>query len=216
MKKERKSKMKVIKINNNIIILFVVLFIFNKGQAQINNLPIQEQWEIGIKDTILSEQLSNAFIIYNFIGDSTYRIIWGNEDVINYSNKKFNVLGNGVLKVIANDTNIILLEQGCGTSCNFYVVLPIKSQMKETLYNNVIAYDIKKNLIAYIYYCDNYQNICVRIENYITKTHIDIYEKNICENVVEMSCIKDVYFEDDYLMIIWEFNKTDKINLKSL
>jgi len=165
---------------------------------------IQNQWYLGLKDTMLIESSGNSFIKYHLQGDTIYSIEWGNKLINNKSNAKFEVLGNGVLGKLEEDEETIVLNQGCGSSCQYYVFLPIKHNETEKVYNYTKAYDLKRKLVVFI---PDGNDIFLRVENYITKQTMDIKESNICPAGFKGDCIDSIYFSKNNLVIKWQGDK---------
>ncbi|MEA4915900.1 MAG: hypothetical protein VB073_00010 [Proteiniphilum sp.] len=173
-----------------------------KKNNQTESIPIQQQWNVGLRDTIIKECVGNSFIAYHLQGDSIYSIEWGNNFITNTSKKKFEVLGSGVLGLLEVDENCILLSQSCGTSCVYYVFLPLKMDATEKVYDFVLANDLKKHLIAYIP-TDN-DTIFIRVENYLTGQIMDVKETNMCQATFKADCIDSIYFNKSSLILKWQ------------
>lgn len=177
-----------------------------KNNNQDHSIPIQKQWNIGLKDSTLIEHRENFFVIYHLQGDTAYSIEWGNDSIKNMSMQKFEVLGNGVLGILRTSENCILLSQGCGTSCTYYVILPMKRNMTEKVYYFALANDLKNNFVAYMP-SDNNDDIFVRVENYLTGQVMDIKETNVCQATSKSDCIDSVYFNKSSLVLKWQDNQ---------
>lgn len=188
--------------------LFLLLFFF-ACKKKPNNYKMslercQTHWQLGIKDTTLIVKVGNLYIKYHIQGDSTYNLEWGNETVKNVSKEKFEVLGNGILNFIDSDEKAIILGQNCGSSCIYYVILPLLQNSKEKKYLFAKTYDLEKTMVAYI---PEENDIFVRVENYITGQYMDIKEENICMAVYRGDCIDSIYFSDETIVIKWQGNE---------
>lgn len=200
-------------MENKIILLSsVILFLFScnnyKKQYEDNNdKPINWQFYVGIKDTVLSEKRDGFTLTYYFIGDLTYTIKWSSAHFDNKSSRKFDVLGNGVLGILDADSENIILEQSCGSSCMIYVILPLKNNSVEIEYLFAKAYDLKNKLIAYV---PEDENVFIRVENFITGQTIDVKEDNLCPATFKSDCIDTIYFNKSKLVIKWQGKKWEQ------
>jgi hypothetical protein len=200
-------------MENKMILLYsVLLFLFScnnytKQYEDNSDKPIHEQFYVGIKDSILIEKRGDITLIYDFIGDSTYTIKWSSAHFDNKSSRKFDVLGNGVLGILDADSENIILEQSCGSSCITYVILPLKNKSVEKEYLFAKAYDLKNKLIAYV---PEDVNVFIRVENFITGQTIDVKEDNLCPATFKSDCIDTIYFNKNKLVIKWQGKKWEK------
>jgi|GEM_PF-1840579 len=198
-----------IKINLIIICTLLLISCYNT-RADIDNqtelkLPNENQWSVGLKDTTLKECIGNLFVAYHLQGDSIYSIEWGCDSIRNTSTQKFEVLGNGILRVLKNNENYILLSQSCGQRCEYYVFLPLKNNAIEKVYFDVLANDLENNLVAYVPEDNN--EVFVRVENYLTGQTMDIKETNLCPAYNAADCIDSVYFNKSSLVLKWQGSK---------
>lgn len=143
----------------------------------------------------------NSFVKYHFYGDSTYTLEWGNENVNNTSREKFEILGSGVPPLVDYDEKTIILGQSCGTSCKYYVILPLVPNSVEKIYMFAEAFNLEKKMVAYI---PEEEDLFIRVENYVTGQYLDIKEENICPAAFKGECIDSVYFSDDTIVIKWQ------------
>jgi hypothetical protein len=184
---------------------FMLLLIACTDKAEENNNValegIQKYWQLGTKDTTLVEKVGNSFVKYHLQGDSIYRLEWGNEKVNNTSKDTFKVLGCGILSLIDNDENTIILGQNCGISCIYYVILPLTLKSKERTYLFAKAYNLEKKLVAYI---PDEDDIFVRVENFITGQYMNIKEENVCMAGFKGDYIDSIYFSDENIIIKWQ------------
>jgi hypothetical protein len=162
-----------------------------------------------------STQVIHKDVFYNFIpvSDSSYKIEWGNSIFKNVTEKNFELLGSGTLNLLDRDDSSIILMQGCGTSCIYYVVLPMKLNAKEQVFMFAQAYDIENNLVAYI---PEDKQPFIRIENYLTGQHLDISESNLCPAAFKGDCIDTSYFTENRFILKWQGNlwRIDKSDLR--
>ena len=112
------------------VLMLLLIACTNKAKNNVS-LERNQHWLVGTKDTTLVEKIGNSFVKYHLQGDSIYRLEWGNETISNISKDTFKVSGSGILGLISNDENTIILGQGCGTSCIYYVILPLDPKRKE-------------------------------------------------------------------------------------
>lgn len=169
---------------------------------QLKSIPIQNQWSVDMKDTVLKECVGSSFIAYHLQGDTVYNIEWGNGAIKNISKEKFEILGNGVLGLLEADENCILLSQNCGTSCVWYVFLPLKANAIEKAYNYALTSDLKNHFVAYIPTEDD--EIFIRVENYLTGQTMDVKEVNTCPSAFKADCIDSIYFDKSSLILKWQ------------
>lgn len=190
--------------------LMLLFFSCNNRIESNNRMPlnqIQNQWYIGLKDTVLIENFDKDFVKYNLQGDTIYNVEWGNETTNNKSITKFDVLGSGVLGLLDRDENTIILSQGCGTACVYYVILPLKQNALEKVYYFAMAYDLKNNLIAYVPEDDG---VFIRVENFITGETMNVREDNLCSASFKRDCIDTIYFKKGSLAIKWQGGKWEQ------
>lgn len=189
----------------------MLLFFSCNNKFETNNriqeTQIQNQWYVGLKDTVLLEKFEDGFLRYNLKGDTIYHINWGNNSINNNSITKFEILGNGVLGLLDTDENTIILSQSCGTGCLYYVVLPLKQNEPEKIYYFAKAYDLKNKLIAYV---PEDENVFIRVENFITGQTIDVKEDNLCPATFKSDCIDAIYFNKNKLVIKWQGKKWEQ------
>ncbi len=148
---------------------------------------------------------------FNSLDDTSYRIAWGNKMVNNESIQIFDVLGSGKLNLVKSNDKVVILGQSCGSSCVYYVVLPFITGLKEKVFMQTIAYDINKNVVAYIPDDESF----IRIENYLTGQKLDIKENNLCPAAFKGDCIDSSYFKNDSFIIKWQGSKWDNDKLDS-
>lgn len=167
------------------------------------SVPIEDQWSVGMNDTVLVQQTEYGFIEYELIGDSVYRIVWGNEQFRNKSAGKFEVSGQGLMSFYASDDSEIVLGRSCGTSCNCLVVLPLVLNATEKVYQFAQAIDLKRNLVAFVPENAALINF-VNVENYHTGETLNIEEYDVCGAAFKGDCIDTVYFEDGNVVVKWQ------------
>lgn len=180
----------------------MLLLIACADKTQDNNIFLEKNhWQIGSKDTTLVEKIGNLYVKYHLQGDSIYSLEWGNETVSNISKDTFKVLGNGILSLIDNDEKTIILGQSCGTSCIYYVILPLTPKSKEKTFLFAKAYNLEKNIVAYI---PDEKGVFIRVENFITGQYMNIKEENVCMAGFKGDCIESVSFSDENIIIKWQ------------
>ena len=99
------------------------------------------------------------------------------------------------------DEKTIILGQSCGTSCKYYVILPLVPNSVEKIYMFAEAFNLEKKMVAYI---PEEEDLFIRVENYVTGQYLDIKEENICPAAFKGECIDSVYFSDDTIVIKWQ------------
>lgn len=182
--------------------LFIIALISCKNQSSI--LKSYDENEQSFVDSA-KHTVNNTgdYYQYHFKGDTVYIIEWGNKSFKTETKQTFEVLGNGILNFVKSENGAIILEQSCGTSCRYSVVLPLKKELKEKVFMQTISYDINNNLIAYI----PEEEAFIRIENYLTGQKLDILESNICPAAFKGDCIDSVYFKGNNVVIKWQGSK---------
>jgi len=181
-----------------ITLLTLVLNCSNNPASARDNATLKQAAKYSARKTITSD----GYYKFCFKGDTTYTIVWGNKSFKNKTKRAFDVLGNGTLNLLKSGNNAIILSQGCGTSCVYYVVLPLNPSIEEKVFMPAIAYDIDRNLIAYIA-----DESFIIIENYLTGQKMDIIEENLCPAAFKGDCIDSCYFNSDSFVIEWQGSK---------
>ena len=188
--------------------------------STVSSTPFEKSAEVAtnwqLSDTLIKITFSNDnYLNYNF-NKGFYKIEWGNEKFKNHSNQEFEIQGNGNLKLLDYDPKTILLSQGCGTSCSYYVVLQISDKVNEKIYHFTKAYDLKNNLVAFI--PENTSGLRIRVENYKTGQYQDIIEDNYCSAAFTGDCIDSCYFENESLILKWQGSdwKNDSSDMQEL
>ncbi len=141
--------------------------------------PAAQQWTKGTKNTTLTKKVGTAYVNFVFGDDpSVYTLGWGNGSVQNVSKDQFKVLANGILDVADYNDRVIVLEQGCGTDCHYYVVLPLKADAAEKKYAPAFIYDLAQSFVAYdVSQTD--PGVAFRIENFENGAYMDLYKKDL-------------------------------------
>jgi len=183
-----------------LLILFLSCNMKSTVSIKESEIPIHEQWHVGLSDTVLTEVIDDKFIRFLFSGDTIYRIEWGNKHIKNVSTNQIEVLGNGVLGVLDKDEKAIVLSQTCGTNCRCFVILPILADHNERKYFCALTYDFKTNIIAYVPEGNN----LIRFENIFTGQTWDLVPWYSCSAVFIEECIDTIRFKNDYIMVDWK------------
>ena len=163
----------------------MLLLVACADKTQDNNIFLEKNhWQIGTKDTTLVEKIGNSFVKYHLQGDS-----------------------------IDNDDKTIILGQSCGTSCIYYVILPLTPKSKEKTFLFAKAYNLEKNIVAYI---PDEKDVFIRVENFITGQYMNIKEEDVCMAGFKGDCIESVSFSDENIIIKWQGKdwSNDKPDLK--
>jgi hypothetical protein len=190
------------------VLLLCLFFSCTSSYQKTNSIPINKQWSVGTKDTTLQQHFDNSFITYYFFGDTNYRIEWGNETIKNKTKNNYEVLGNGVLSVMEFNERTIVLGQGCGTSCFYYIFLPLEKDAIEKSYYFAYAYDIEKNIVVFLPENKDF----LRIENFYTQNKLDIEDPNLCFSTFEEDFIENISFNDTALILSWNMSELDTLN----
>jgi|GEM_PF-2437420 len=147
------------------MIICFIIFIM----AYIYIYPQQNQHSYGYMqkraDTLTHYLDYNHKVYYkiNYENDSLYSIIWGKNGK-SFQSKKYpyaNAYGHHVPYLYSK--NYLISEISCGTDCYYTLFLSMDGKVdKEYFY--CFAYNLKKDLVAYVVYDDNYYGTYV-IEN---------------------------------------------------
>jgi hypothetical protein len=159
------------------------------------------------------------FIEYNFLEDERYTVKWGNNNLVRSSPETlYSHYGGARFKWENKDA--VVIEDGCGTSCWYALLLPLDSASPMLQYNNPFAYDSDRSLIAYAassygrshtletasYDSSGWEDdTAIVVENF--KTHRkryfvakDCHQTSLC---CPSFCIVDVEFRGDSLYYRW-------------
>jgi hypothetical protein len=169
----------------------------------------KEQFNFSKKEAFPIHKLSND-LFYSFVHQDSvhYKIVWGHKLVDTLtSDTTFIVLGSGDLGYLTSNKDAIILEQECGTECNYLVVLPLTNKKKLKVYYNSIAIDSSNNLIAYV--PEDRSNF-VSIESIITQKKIDIREET-CDAAAKIDCIDSAFFDNNNFYLKWFVGKDTKV-----
>ncbi|MEM9819590.1 MAG: hypothetical protein AAF985_00900 [Bacteroidota bacterium] len=137
--------------------------------------------------------------------EQTYQIIWGNEEYTNTSENVYDVLGSGMLFPIITDTTAIVLQQSCGTSCRYAVVLPFLKGSPEHRYDNVLAYDSTSRYIAFLSYGQRPE---VHINEYVNNISKEqLTDLVFCPAALAIECIDTCFFSNGTFSLNWQGDK---------
>lgn len=216
-------------INMNVFLICILAFLLSigckdKAQTNIkgknpipadntNNPPPCERFEI-------RELKKGVYYKIIPVSDTTYTLKWGEKGKKRFISKRlFEITGSGTLEYLTSNDNIIILAHSCGTSCTYFVILPIKNDNLQAFYHPQ-AINLNRNLIAYSPK-DNEDNVFLIVENYITGEKTLIKETNLCPAIFKGECIECCYFDGQDLIVKWQgenwksHNKQD-INVKMI
>ena len=101
----------------------------------------------------------------------------------------YSLLGRRPASYLTSNKSAIFLEQECGTSCNYIIVLQLNKSIKPKLYYGYLTIDTTDDLIAYM---TEDEPSFFAIENFLTANRIKITEDNICKSALKSSCMKVV------------------------
>lgn len=138
-----------------------------------------------------------------YLTDSTYQIKWGIGGRFFTTSDTFAVLGSGTLGVKVSGKRAIVLEQSCGTSCNYCVILPLLPGSRDIVFDLPVAYDIDNDLVAFVNE-GNPEILEIVVENYLTGKTFKIQEKSLCPAVLKIDCIDSCSIVNKRLFLRWE------------
>jgi len=201
-----------IKIINIILVFCFILSSNNRVLTKNNNsdnLLKKKELEFTYRLQEQSIRLTNGvFVKFKNHKKDMYKIEWGNKKMKNISTRFFEIIGSGKLSLLKQGDNEIILTQSCGTSCIYYVVLPLKANRRERVFMQAIAYDEKSNLVAYVSEDDSF----ITIENYFTLKKQRIFENRLCPAALKGDCIESFYFKNNSAVLKWQGDKWDENN----
>ncbi|MFA5300736.1 MAG: hypothetical protein WC389_21310 [Lutibacter sp.] len=172
-----------------------------------NKEKLIKNQETNYADTVLFKD--SIYLFFENLSDSTYRLIWGNNELKNTSIDTIHVFPNGKLNLEYFNSKAIIVRQGCGSSCFFAYVLPIFQNVKEKLYMYPLAFDTTNNLIAY---GNDKNDLLLTIENYISYKKMNINE-DFLKGPFSGFCIDSIFFQSNGLFIKWK-NSDDELVTK--
>jgi hypothetical protein len=172
----------------------------------LNKLAMEAANSWYLADTIFKIPLSDTtFLWYKFNNEGAYHLEWGSSTFRNTSKQLFEILGSGNLGLRDFNEKVILLSQGCGTSCTYFVFLPMHENATEKIYNFAYTYNLENQLVAFIPVLEKWDRLNVRIENYQSGRHFDIAEADVCPAAFSGDCIDTCYFVgNDKFVLNWE------------
>jgi hypothetical protein len=183
-----------------IVLCFILLSLIGCQKAQPidskNNFPQVENRD---QSAYNIEEANHAYAFHD-LGDTAYFITWGDQTTHIKRSRPFQVLGNGRLGLEATAQNAILLSQSCGTSCAQYVVLPHYQDAQEHVYLFGRAYDLQKELVAYI---PEDETVLITVEHFQSGKSLNISPKNLCGAAFRGDCIQSCQFKGDSLCLTW-------------
>ena len=159
----------------------------------------------------------NGQRIQFFVKDSAYYMQWKQADSIKTVDYTFDLVegGNSSFPILVTENkNYVLLRHGCGSPCWNGFFLPLYKEGSSFIINNYLAYDLDKELVAYINDKDS-----LEIYNLRTSTKQTIYLEK-CESAFKGYCIDTAYFQNNYFHYSWtpetyiNSNKSQKRKIK--
>jgi len=208
-------------INIKNLIIFFCLFSCNQAETK----KIAEKRQFVSASEIVEDTTKVSFEIRKLrdgvyfetvrISDTSYVLKWGIESTHSYFSKHFfAILGNGTLEYLTSNDSVIILSQTCGTSCSYFVILPMNGH-EPLLYYHPQALDLNRNLIAYS--PTKYdEDIFLIVENYLTGKQTLLKENNLCPGVFKGDCIEACFFEGSELILKWQGSQWDGNNQKDI
>jgi hypothetical protein len=201
---EIKIKGKIILLILVFINIFCTLNLFVYAQSANQNF---------LKHTYVKLK-GDTYLKFIFIDDNKYQIKWGNNNYSNITKDTFKIQGDGLLSIYKSNKKAIVLKQGCGTSCNYCIILPLKEGSQDKKYYNLVALSMEDNLVAYCV-----DSSLIKIENYLNGKQIIFYTNDLCPAAINIECIDKAYFKGKELIIYWQGknwkeNKKDKKSMK--
>jgi hypothetical protein len=142
-----------------------------------------------------------------YLDSPYYKIKWGHKAIDTLiTDSTYSLLGSGPAGYLTSNRSGIFLEQECGTSCNYLIVLPFNKTVKPKLYFEFIAIDTANDLIAYV---TEDEPSFFAIENFLNSNRIKIAEENTCKSAVKFSCIDSCYFDSAFFYVRWHGENYD-------
>jgi hypothetical protein len=172
--KESKNRIKSIEIDSTIF----NLEIFNQ-----TNFTDRENYY-----KIITSDYSNCFIH------------WGNKSLHKKSNKKFYCNEFKNLHFEWENNKFISVKSSRGSDSWFNIFLPLEESAQEVIYENILAYDKKNNLIAAEFLS---KDTVLDVYNLVNGKHLYIIEKSYCESAFNHYCIDTIFFQDNQLIYNW-------------
>jgi hypothetical protein len=189
-------------MNRTLVLLNILLIIISCSNVDKGNVDGEKK--ITTQPQVTSEivNLPNGhYYKFIYLTESRFRIEWGNESFINISKDTFDIGGSGPPYLLESTNDFIILQQSCGMSCKYSVLLPLTSQKEEQTYIYTRAIDSKNNLIAYL--PDDLEHFVI-VKNYLNGKVMEIEENDLCPAASSSDCIDTCYFEKSCLVIKWQ------------
>ena len=144
-----------------------------------------------------------SYYQFIYLQNSSYQIRWGIGNLMLTGIDTFKVLGSGVLRLKHSTKRAIILQQSCGTSCSYCVVLPLVPDAKEKVYQLPLAYDVDNDLVAFVKEGDP-EVLEVKVENYLTGLSFSVKERDICSAALKIDCVDSCAIKNRELYLRWQ------------
>jgi hypothetical protein len=202
------SLMKFIEIQFALILLCALACCSSNKQESSNDQPdgVNSANANSITESESDSVITKEGNYYKFIflDSNQYRIKWGNQTKAFVSDKTFQVGSRGLM-FTESSHDAILLTQSCGTSCKQGVILLLSAEqatLKE--YMLLKAYNIKKNVVAYV---STNENSFIIIENFLTGKRTELKDVDLCPATLPTECIDSCGLSDNSFYIKWQGDK---------
>jgi hypothetical protein len=180
-----------------LIILIVLYSCNNHDSGKVETTKVTSKNTFNHPDNFTTP---NGQEIKFFVKDSTYYAQWKQADSIRTVDYSFDLIEGGNVSfpiLVAENKNYILLRHGCGSPCWNGFFLPLYKAGNQFIKNNYLAYDLDKELVAYIN--DNDSLEIYNLRSGIKQTMF----LDKCESVFKGYCIDTAYFENNYFHYSW-------------
>ena len=160
-------------------------------------------------DTPIHTNTFGRFIKLDIDTANSCRIYWGNGTKLNVSKNRYPVLGEGTLIVIDELETWVVLLQNCGQRSKNIVLLPLKSDTSEIVFENVVGYDSINKKILYLSRASDSKNIEITTYDLASQRTSTILFPDFCTAVNPIECITDIRYGDNIFFISY-YEENDK------
>jgi hypothetical protein len=159
-----------------------------------------------------STPLGNYYT-FTIATDSTCTIEWGNRQINKTSTRVYYFSEAERLKIDWENEDFLVLRGGRGSDAWFNVFLPLDSEGKDEVIENVLTQDKKRNLVVAEY--SSLDTVLI-VRNLESKEIQSLVETDKCSSAFPHYCIDTIAFTDKGLYYIWTLpNKLDDHPIKT-
>ena len=159
-------------------------------------------------DTTIIKNYTCCSIQFCIDEANRYTIHWYNDTMSNVSVNDFFVLNDGVLDIAGTNNKYVVLLQNSGQKTKYSVLLPIRVNASETIYENVIGYDDINNNLLFISDMPDRDSLYVVIFNLDSEEKRTIVIPDICSAVNQLECLDDINYQKGKIDICY-YGKDD-------